>query len=317
MVDKGRTVDTPGFVGAEHHADTLPHEFTLEQHPVTPCGLHGRRYAGGRAGGDVLVVLEPCGGCLHTLLQRLDARLLAEDGSLEGLAYLVAVLIRCRVRKPVIRPAAVLALDLVHRYAVERKDGTVLAQCPEMPLTGERADDSRQLPFEVAAPVIDGRQGQPFLPLPLGCRGQVELLFQLPADGHRALVFVAVGNGTPGFVHPDGNDVQVFPTDVVVAIDDIGLVAEAHAPHVLLRQADKLLLGHAIFRIGIERNVQDGLLCLAVGGQVITERAGKMLYRVGIIALRLDDTVAEKHVGMKLVHLQLVVRKHAVETAAV
>ena len=97
-------------------------------------------------------------------------------------------------------------------------------------------------------------------------------MFQFPADGHRTLVFVAVGNGMPGFVHPDGNDMQVFPTDVVVAIDNIGLVAEAHAPHILLRQADKPLLAQAILRVGIEGDVQDGFLGLAVGCEVVTER---------------------------------------------
>lgn len=110
--------------------------------------------------------------------------------------------------------------------------------------------------------------------------------------------------------------VQVLPPDVVVAIDDIGLVAEAHAPHVLLRQADKPLFAQAILRVGIEGDVQDGLLGLAVGCEVITERAGKMPYRVGVIALRLDNPAGEKHVGVPFVHLQLVVGKHPVQAAA-
>ena len=110
---------------------------------------------------------------------------------------------------------------------------------------------------------------------------------------------------------------QVLPPDVVVAIDDIGLVAEAHAPHILLRQADKPLLAQAILRVGIEGDVQDGLLGLAVGCEVVTERAGKMPYRVGVIALRLDNPAGEKHVGVPFVHLQLVVGKHPVQAAAV
>ena len=130
-------------------------------------------------------------------------------------------------------------------------------------------------------------------------------------------MLVAVGNRPSGFVHPDGDDVQVLPPDVVVAIDDIGLVAEAHAPHILLRQADKPLFTQAILRVGIEGDVQDGLLGLAVGCEVVTERAGKMPYRVGVIALRLDNPAGEKHVGVPFVHLQLVVGKHPVQAAAV
>ena len=303
MVDKGCAIDAPGFVLTEHHTDTLPEQFTLEKYPVMPGGLHGCRYAGGGVGCNVLVLLYPCSGNLHTLFQCVDACLFAEDGRFEGLTYLVTFLIRCRIGQAVILPSAIFPFDFIHRNTVKRKYGTVFAERLETPFTGYRTNHARQLPFEVAALVIDGRQGQPFLPLLFGCRGKAELLFQFPADGHRTLVFVAVGNGMPGFVHPDGNDMQVFPTDVVVAIDNIGLVAEAHAPHILFRQLDKLLFTHAIFRIGIERNVQDGFLGLAVGSQVVLERTGKMLYCVGVIALRLDNPVTEKHVGMKLVHL--------------
>ena len=317
MVDEGRPIDAPCIVGAEYHADTLPHEFTLEKCPVTPCGLHGGRYAGGGIGGNVLVALHPCGCGLHPFLQCGDTRLFAKDGRFEGFANLVAVLVRCRIGQAVILPSAIFPFHLVHRYAVERKYRTVFAQCPETPLTGYRSDHARQLPFEVATVVIDGRQGQPFLPLLFGSRGKVELLFQFPADLHRTLVFVAVGNRPSGFVHTDGNDMDVFTSDVVVAVNDIRLVAEAHALHILLRQFYELFFGHAIFRIGVERDVQDGFLGLAVGGEVISERTGNMLYRVGIVTRRFDNPVAEKHVRMKFVHLDLVVGKHPVQAAAV
>ena len=58
----------------------------------------------------------------------------------------------------------------------------------------------------------------------------------------------------------------------------------------------------AILRVGIEGDVQDGLLGLAVGDEVVAERAGKMPYRVRIIALRLDNPAGEKHVGVPFVH---------------
>ena len=317
MVDEGRPIDAPGFILTEYHADTLPHEFPLELRPVMPCGLHGGGNLSGGGGGDFLVGLFPCGSVVHPPFEGSDARLLAEHGGLEGLADLVALPVGCRIGQAVILPPAVFPLHLVHRDAVKGKDGTVFAQCTETPLPGERADDSRQLPLEVAVPVTDGRQGQPLLPLLGRSRDKTELPFQLPADLHRTPVLVAIGNGTPGFVHPDGDDVQVLPPDVVVAIDDIGLVAEAHAPHILLRQADKPLLAQAILRVGIEGDVQDGFLGLAVGCEVVTERAGKMPYRVGVIALRLDNPAGEKHVGVPFVHLQLVVGKHPVQAAAV
>ena len=262
------------------------------------------------------MALHPCGGREHTLFQCGNARFFTKDGRLERFADLVAVLVRRRIGQAVILPSAIFPFDFIHRYTVKRKYRTVFAERLETPLTGYRSDHSRQLPFEVAALVIDGRQGQPFLPLLFGSRGKVELLFQFPADLHRTLVFVAVGNRPPGFVHTDGNDMQVFPTDVVVAVNDIRLVAEAHALHILLRQFYELFLGHAIFRIGIERDVQDGFLGLAVGGQVVPERTGDMLYRIGIVARRFDNAIAEKHVGMKFVHLDLVVGKHPVQAAA-
>ena len=317
MVDEGRPIDAPGFILTEYHADTLPHEFPLELRPVMPCGLHGGGNLSGGGGGDLPVGLFPCGSVVHPPFEGCDARLLAEHGGLEGLADLVALPVGCRIGQAVILPPAVFPLHLVHRDAVKGKDGTVFAQCTETPLPGERADDSCQLPLEVAVPVTDGRQGQPLLPLLGRSRDKIELPFQLPADLHRTPVLVAVGNRPSGFVHPDGDDVQVLPPDVVVAIDDIGLVAEAHAPHILLRQADKPLFAQAILRVGIEGDVQDGLLGLAIGCEVITERAGKMPYRVGVIALRLDNPAGEKHVGVPFVHLQLVVGKHPVQAAAV
>ena len=263
------------------------------------------------------MALHPCGGREHTLFQCGNARFLTEHGRLEGFADLVAVLVRRRIGQAVILPSAIFPFDFIHADTVERKYRTVFAERLETPFTGYRSDHSCQLPFEVAALVIDGRQGQPFLPLLLGSRGKVELLFQFPADLHRTLVFVAVGNRPPGFVHTDGNDMQVFPPDVVVAVNDIGLVAEAHALHILLRQFYELFLGHAIFRIGIERDVQDGLFGLAVGGQVVPERTGDMLNRIGIVARRFDNAIAKKHVRMKFVHLDLVVGKHPVQAAAV
>ena len=84
---------------------------------------------------------------------------------LKGLPTLLPSPVGCRIGQAVILPPAVFPLHLVHRDAVKRKDGTVFAQCTETPLPGYRADDSRQLPLEVAVPVTDGRQGQPLLPL--------------------------------------------------------------------------------------------------------------------------------------------------------
>ena len=110
---------------------------------------------------------------------------------------------------------------------------------------------------------------------------------------------------------------QVFPSDVVVAVNDIRLVAEAHALHILLCQFYELFFGHAIFRIGIERDMQDGFLGLAVGGQVVPERTGNMFNRIRLVARRFDNPVAEKHVRMKFVHFNLVIGKHPVQAAAV
>ena len=156
MVDEGRPIDAPGIVGTEHHADTLPHEFPLELRPVMPCGLHGGGNLSGGGGGDLPVGLFPCGSVVHPPFEGCDARLLAEHGGLEGLADLVALPVGCRIGQAVILPPAVFPLHLVHRDAVKGKDGTVFAQCTETPLPGERADDSRQLPLEVAVPVTDG-----------------------------------------------------------------------------------------------------------------------------------------------------------------
>ena len=317
MVDEGRPIDAPGFILTEYHADSLPHEFPLELRPVMPCGLHGGCNLSGDGGGDLLVGLFPCGSVVHPSFEGCDTRFLAEHGGLERLADLVVLPVGCRIGQAVILPSAVFPLHLVHRDAVKGKHRPVFAQCTETPLSGYRSDHARQLSLEVAILVIDGRQGQPLLPLLGRSRDKTELFFQLPADLHRTLVLVAVGNGTPGFIHPDGDDMQVLPPDVVVVIDDIGLVAEAHAAHILLRHFDKSLFVHAILRVGIKRYVQDRLLGLAVGGEVVAERAGKVPYRVGSIALRLDNPAGEKHVGVPFVHLQLVVGKHPVKAASV
>ena len=130
-------------------------------------------------------------------------------------------------------------------------------------------------------------------------------------------MLIAVGNGTSRFIHPDGNNVQMFPPDVVVAIDHIGLVAEPHALHVLFRQGDILSVIQHILRIGIERDVQDRLFGLAVGGQIVAERTGQKLDGTGFAADRLNDAVSEKDVGVPSVHFHLVIGEHTVQAASV
>ena len=94
MVDEGRPIDAPRIVGAEYHADPLPHEFTLEKYPVTPCGLHGGCYAGGGYRWQCPCGSSPMRRKRAYAFQCGNTRFFSKDGRFERFADLVAVLVR-------------------------------------------------------------------------------------------------------------------------------------------------------------------------------------------------------------------------------
>ena len=59
--------------------------------------------------------------------------------------------------------------------------------------------------------------------------------------------------------------------DVLVQIDDVGLVAVAHFPHVLACQFRELPVREAVVRRWVQGDMQHRLLRVPVGGEVALE----------------------------------------------
>ena len=60
----------------------------------------------------------------------------------------------------------------------------------------------------------------------------------------------------------------MLAVDVAVFEYIVGLVAEAHALHVLAGNRSKLIFGKPVFRMRIERNMEHGIFRSAVGFQI-------------------------------------------------
>ena len=102
--------------------------------------------------------------------------------------------------------------------------------------------------------------------------------------------------------------------DVLMQIDDVGLVAVAHLLHVLACQFRELPVREAVVHRGIQGDVQHRLLRVSVGGEVALESPQRLLHDiVGISADVGNHAVARDDTGGCLVHFTLVVDDRPVE----
>lgn len=99
-----------------------------------------------------------------------------------------------------------------------------------------------------------------------------EVCFQLPAGGHGTAMFIGVADFFPLLVHTDTDDMDVGIVGVVVFVSDIRLAAISHFLHIPVSQLHQLFIGQVVFRCRRERDMQDGLLRVAVCQQVVLER---------------------------------------------
>ena len=74
---------------------------------------------------------------------------------------------------------------------------------------------------------------------------------QLPANSGRALPFFVIFNFLSLLVNTQGDDMDVGPADILMPVDDLGLVAISHFFHVFLADSGQLFIGQHIVRVWI------------------------------------------------------------------
>ena len=100
--------------------------------------------------------------------------------------------------------------------------------------------------------VINDSQRQRFTTFLFLGRQQVVFSFQLPANGGRALPLFIIIDFLSLPVDAQGDDMDMGPADILVPVDDIGLVAIPHHFHVFLPDGCQLLISQYIVRVRIE-----------------------------------------------------------------
>lgn len=61
---------------------------------------------------------------------------------------------------------------------------------------------------------------------------------------------------------------QMFPVNVLMFEDNVGLVAVTHTLHVFLRDFPELFVGQPVFGRGIQRSMENRIGCPSVGFEV-------------------------------------------------
>ena len=100
--------------------------------------------------------------------------------------------------------------------------------------------------------VINDSERQRFTTFLLLGRQQMVFSFQLPANGGRALPLLIIIDFLSLPVDAQGDDMDMGPADILVPVNDIGLVAIPHLFHVFLPDGCQLFVGQHIVRVRIE-----------------------------------------------------------------
>ena len=100
----------------------------------------------------------------------------------------------------------------------------------------------------------------------------------------------------------------MFPVNVLMFEDNVGLVAVTHTFHVFLRDVPELIVGQSVFRRGVQRGVEDRVRSPAVGFEVRPKaiHAGVDIHSP-VLVERFQHPLPEEHLGFILIHFFLVV----------
>ena len=235
---------------------------------LRPGAVHGAGHGSTNGtldllGFDVGVVLG------DLLLQELVAAFRGQGRGLDRRADPLAPLVGRGVDDAVPPLAVGFAFAFLQIDIIEVQQGSKLGDRAETVLLGQEPNGGLHLLFEVVASVLDPA-------------GRVELLLLLAFDGgpqavsvfdglqriHGTAAFEIMVEFTTIFINPHRYDMYMLAVDVVVFEYIVGLVAEAHALHVLAGNLRKLGIGQTVGDGWIQRYVEYGIFCAAIYGQI-------------------------------------------------
>ena len=145
---------------------------------------------------------------------------------------------------------------------------------------------------------------QGILQLALLLLSSVEIipLFEVTEDVEASTFSEVTVDALALFIDTDGNDMQMVAVYVLVLDDDIRLVAIALALHVLMCHLRQFAIGQFVVRMGIERDVDDRLLCSHLIRHVPL-KVMQGLDNVNFARTIVEDLVGIKQQPLALIHL--------------
>ena len=224
-------------------------------------------------GGSPFPFLERLQVEKHPFFQLFVAKAFSKAGALERRADHLAGIIRGGIDNAGVRHAVVFPPDLFRLDIEGGKQGAILPEGLETVAFQHRLEGVADLMADIPQGSIHFFQFRFRIPfLRVRTVAQAEVRFQLPAGGHGTAVLVGVTDLFPLLVHADTDDMDVGIVGVGMFVGDVRLVSIAHLPHIPAGQFRQLVVGQLVFRCRGERDMQDGLLRVAVCQQVVLER---------------------------------------------
>ena len=154
-------------------------------------------------------------------------------------------------------------------------------------MLGQKPYGGLHLLFKVVAPVLDPAGGVE-LPLLLSFDGgpQAVPAFDVLQNRFRPGPVLTVRYDRPVIAQAYRNDMNVFAVDVAVFEYVVGLLAEAHALHVLAGDLRKLGIGQTVGNVGIQRYMEYGVFDLpGIEVGLKTQQGTPHIERVGLLAV--------------------------------
>ena len=262
------------------------------------------------------LLLQLFGISCKPLVQRLSAERFAEPAGLKRRTDPLPGIVQRSVHKTVIGFAVLNALYLVYPDIEKLQLGVQLRQRPDVVPLDQRASRAFDLLFDVPGRIVQLTERGDLLP-GIAFAGRVKSVFLLhfPAYRHSTVRLPVVVDLASVVADAVRNDMQVFPVDVRVQIDQIRLPAVSEFLHKLGGEGGQLSLGQLVLGRRIQRDMDNGFFDPLVKRRLVVE-GFQAPFSVERTARPLRDALRSEYLSVTRFDFDVVVSQYAVDVVA-